>query len=316
MPTAITPDTRPVPAQIAAAIGITADTGTDYQLTDAYGVTYTGAPAHLALVALARRDLSRNLCSAPGVPSAIRAAARLLIDWFTSEHTDPLHAAEFAALPPMRVCELVDYLVVHGNPSALSKVGPEALRAYTGHLLDDDVPSTEHPMPQLVDAAHRSLANPDSRWARLQVTATAPSGAETVAVPMELQASEEIYWQFTAAIPVPVADLNALLLDPDWSIEDYLHDHRELLDQYLTYRDSQTEQPLEIHGRLARPNAAIDAVAAPMKAELFFVGPDRDAALRTAPYGHRALAKHDVGEGDQIFRVSVEFDPDAAHTLA
>ncbi|MDT7784996.1 MAG: hypothetical protein QOF58_3415 [Pseudonocardiales bacterium] len=316
MATPSTPDTRPHPTRIAAAIGINADTGTNYQLTDAYGVTYTGSPAHLALLAIARPDLSRTMCRETGDAPGIRAAARILIDWFTSEHTDPLHAAEFAALPPLRVCELVDYLFRHGNATALHKVGPEALRQYTGHLLDDPVPSTEHPMPQLVDAA-RSLAGPDSRWSRLQITATAPHGADTVAIPMDIQASEDIYWQFTAAIPVPIAELNALLLDPDWFIEDYLQDHRELLDQHLTYRDSQTEQPLEIQGRLARPNTAIDAAdAPPIKADLFFVGADQASALQTAPFGSRGLAAQFAAAGDQIYSVEVEIDAGAARIAA
>jgi hypothetical protein len=32
-------------AQVAAAVGITADTGEGFQLTDSYGITYTGVPA-------------------------------------------------------------------------------------------------------------------------------------------------------------------------------------------------------------------------------------------------------------------------------
>ncbi|SDD55776.1 hypothetical protein [Actinokineospora iranica] len=47
------------PAEIAAALGITA--GADYEFTDAYGVTYRGTSAHVALAALARPDRVRGI---------------------------------------------------------------------------------------------------------------------------------------------------------------------------------------------------------------------------------------------------------------
>jgi hypothetical protein len=45
--------------------------------------------------------------------------------------------AEFAALPPRSVCDMVVYLCLHGAPAALAKVGAESLRYYTEHLLHD-----------------------------------------------------------------------------------------------------------------------------------------------------------------------------------
>ncbi len=113
------------PATIAATVRITAATGADHQFTDTYGVTYTGAPAHLALFALARRDITAGIhTDQPAIASGIRAVASTLIRWFTGPHVDPDHAAEFAVLLPKRVCELVVYLLLHGEAAALSNVGP------------------------------------------------------------------------------------------------------------------------------------------------------------------------------------------------
>lgn len=314
------------PARIGAAVGITADTGAGYQLTDAYGVTYTGAPAHLALSALARRDLTGDIYpEQPAVALGIRATARTLIDWFTSPHVDPQHAAEFAALPPMRVVELVVYLCLHGDADALGKVGPESLRYYTGHLLHDPVPSAAYPMPRLIDQPYRSLDGTDARpRTRLQVTATARDGGDDVAVPMNIEASEDIYWELTVAVPVPVDELNELLMDPDYFAGDYLADNRELIDDYLDYRDSHTEHGIEVTGRLAHPRDLALAeplgptpppAAAPVEVDLFFAGPDRDTALETAPFGSRGLAEQFAAPGDRIFTVGVEVPANAVHPL-
>ncbi|GAB3162132.1 hypothetical protein [Amycolatopsis sp. cg9] len=312
------------PAQVAAAIGVTADTG--YQFTDAYGVTYTGTPAHLALSALARRDLTGEIYpDQPAVAPGIRATALTLIDWITSPYVDPEHAAEFAALPAMRVVELVVYLCLHGDAGALAKVGPESLRYYTSHLLHDPVPSAEYPMPRLIDQPCRSLDGTDARpRTRLQVTATARDGADDVAVPMEIQASEDIYWELTVAIPVSVDELNELLMDPDYFAGEYLADNRELIEDYLDYRDSQTEHGLDVTGRLAHPRdlalaeclgADPQPPAAPVEIELFFAGPNRDAALATAPFGSRGLAELSADPGDQIFAVAVAVSADAARPV-
>ncbi|WNV83126.1 hypothetical protein [Umezawaea sp. Da 62-37] len=243
------------PVQIGAAVGIAATTSPDYQFTDAYGVTYTGTPSHLALSALARRDLTGGIYpDQPAVAPAIRATARTLIDWFTSPHTDPRHAAEFAALPPLRVCELVVYLCLHGDADALNQVVPESLRHYTDHLLHDPVPDHDHPLPRLIDQPYRSLNSTETRLGtRLHITATTPDDAAQVAVPMTVEAGESISWEFTAAIPVPVEDLNGLLLDQDYSLGDYLEDNRELIEAHLDYSDSQNVHGLDITGRLAHP---------------------------------------------------------------
>lgn len=307
------------PVQVGAAVGITADTGADYRFTDAYGVTYTGTAAHLALSALARRDLTGGIYpDQPAVAVGIRATARTLIDWFTSPHTNPRHAAEFAALPPLRVCELVVYLCLHGDADALDKVGPESLRHYTNHLLHDPVPSAQHPLPRLIDQPYQSLdgtgANPRTP---LRVTATAPDGGEEVVVPMRINASEDISWQFTAPIPVPVDELNALLLNRDYFTGEYLSDHLELVDDYLTYRASDTEHGIHITGQLVNPTAtALDtAPAQPTRVELFFAGPDRDAALQTTPFSSRRLAEKAAVTGDRVFTVKAKVDAYDVHTL-
>jgi len=328
MPVATAPGPRLAidPAQVGAAVGITATTGTDYRFTDAYGVTYTGVPAHLALSALARRDLTGAVYpDRPAVALGIRATARILIDWFTSPYADPQHAAEFAALPPMRVCELVVYLCLHGDADALNKVGPESLCFYTDHLLHDPVPSLDYPLPRLIDRPYRSLDGTDANpRTRLQVTATAPDGAEQVAVPMSIEASEDIYWELTVAIPVPVDELNELLLDPDYLAGDYLADNRELIDDHLVYSDSQTRHGLDVTGRLAHPRdialaEPLDSdtapTAAPVEVELFFVGPDRDAALETAPFGSRGLAEQFGGVGDRIFSTGIAVNVATVHAL-
>lgn len=313
MPNAITPDTRPsaIASWLADAINVTDDSSSDYQLTDAYGVTYTGAPAHLALLALARRDLSPSLSADhPNYNKGFRRAAHTLIDWFTSPHTDPQHVAEFAALPPMRVCELVSYLFLRGH-AMLDKVGPESLTHYTDHLLHHQVPDTDHPMPTVVDSSPRSLLSADdSLGVRLQITATASDGADEVAVPMEITASEDIFWEFTAAIPVPVAELNDLLLNLD--IGDYLGGNRDLIEHHLIYRDSHTEQGLHVEARLARQGSAVDITGETVEVDLFFVGADQASALQTAPFGSRGLAAQHAADGDQIFVIEVEINTGAA----
>ncbi|MGW4527803.1 hypothetical protein [Amycolatopsis sp. NPDC004378] len=325
MPLTTVPDPRLDidPAQVGAAVGITAATGAGYRFTDAYGVTYTGTPAHVALSALARRDRTGDIYpDQPAVAPGIRATAATLIDWFTSPHTDPQHAAEFAALPPMRVCELVVYLCLHGDADALSKVGPESLRYYTGHLLHDPVPSAAHPLPRLIDQPYRSLAGTDTQRTRLQVTATARGGADDVAVPMEIEATEDIYWELTVAVPVPVDELNELLMDPDYFAGDYLAENRELIDDHLVYADSQTQQGIDVTGRLAHPRDLAlaepldrDPEPAPVEVDLFFAGPDRDAALATAPFGSRGLAEQFAAPGDLIFTVGIEVAAGAVHAL-
>ncbi|GAA1308992.1 hypothetical protein [Saccharothrix xinjiangensis] len=315
------PDPRPDidPAQVGASVGITAATGADYRFTDAYGVTYTGTAAHLALSALARCDLTSGIYpDQPAVAVGIRAAARTLIDWITSPHTDPEHAAEFAALSPLRVCELVVYLCLHGDADVLCQVGPASLRHYTDHLLHDPVPNAEHPLPRLVDGPHRSLHGPGARpGTRLQVTATAGDEADEVAVPMRIHASEDVHWRFTAAIPVPADRLNELLLNPDYLTGGYLSDNRELIDDYLACVAGDTSEGLHVIGRLADPTAVVldTAPARPTRVNLFFIGPDRDTALETAPFGSRGLAERFAEAGDRIFSVGIEVDPDTVRAL-
>lgn len=318
--TVANPRTDIDPARVGAALGITTDTGTDYSITDAYGVTYTGVAAHVALSALARPDLTGDVYpDQPAVARNLRIIADTLIDWVTSPHADPQHAAEFAALPAMRVCELVVYLCRHGDPGTLNKVGPEALRYYTDHLLHDPWPSAEHPLPQLIDQPYRSLAGSETHpRVPLQVTATAPGGADEVAVPMVIDASEDIHWRVTVAIPVPVDELNELLWDPDYLTGDYLADNRELIDRHLVYRDSRTEQGIQFSGRLASPQATpCEAPAETVLVDLFFVGPDRDTALSTQPFGSRDLAEQATAAGDRIFisRIAINADTDTVLAL-
>jgi hypothetical protein len=96
---------------------------------------------------------------------------------------------------------------------------------------------------------------------------------------------DAIYWQFVAAIPIPVDELNVLLMDPDYGLDDYLSDNRELIDEYLVYRDSQTEDGISVKAVLAKPTTPLTydpALASPVPLELFFVGPDRETALSSA----------------------------------
>jgi hypothetical protein len=302
------------PAELAAAAGITATTGGDYQLRDAYGVTYTGSGAHLTLSALARRDLTKRLYRAdPSARAGVRASARRLLDWFTSPYVDPEHAAAFAALSPMRTCELVAYVASHARGDGLDHVGPESLRYYTGHLLDDPVPSLEHPMPRLIDKPYRSLDGGDNPRHPLQITATAADGGDEVMVTLDIEAHEEISWEFVAAIPIPVGELNELLMDPDYQLDDYLSDNRDLIDEYLVYRDSQTQEGVSVTATLASPRAALTYNQSPEQligVELFFVGPDRDTALTTAPYTSRDQAQQATGGEDRIFTAGVQVDAD------
>lgn len=303
------------PAEPAAAVGITVTADGDYQLRDAYGVTYTGSGAHLTLSALARRDLTTRLYrDDPSARARVQASARRLLDWFTSPYVDPEHADTFAALPPTRVCELVAYLASHGQADALDHVGPESLRYYTHHLLHDPIPSPEHPMPRLIDKPYRSLeGGADNPRHPLRITATTADGGDEVMVKLDISASEEISWEFVASIPIPCDELNELLMDPDWRLDDYVSDNRDLIDEYLIYGDSQTQDGVSVNATLAGPGTPLTYEETPallVGVELYFVGPDRDTALATAPYTSRDQAHQAARGEDRIFTAGVQVDVD------
>lgn len=313
MPIENTSPTTLDPTELAAAVGITATSPT-FEFRDRYGVTYTGSAAHLALSALARRDTTARLYRHdPVARGAVRVTAALLIDWFTSPYVDPDHAAEFAALAPMRVCELVAYLASQRGAN-LVHVGLESLRYYTDHLLHDPVPSHEHPLPRLIDNPYRSLDGTENNPRHpLQVVATAADGEDEVQVKLDIEAQEEISWEFVAAIPIPLAKINTLLMDPDYHLDDYLSDNRDLIDEYLIYRDSQTQDGVSVNATLASPSAALTYDQAPEQRvglTLYFVGLDRDTALTTTPYTRRAQAEQAATREDQIFTTVVEIDAD------
>ncbi len=242
----------------------------------------------------------------------MRTSAALLIDWFTSPYVDPDHAAAFAALPPMRVCELVAYLANQGEAADLGHVGPESLRHHTRHLIHDPVPSHEHPLPRLIDTPYRSLdGGQDNPRHPLQVTATTADGHSEVMVKLDIEAHEEISWDFVAAIPIPVDNLNELLMDPDYHLDDWVSANRELIDEYLIYRDSRTQDGISVNATLASPQAALTYEETPGETvgmDLFFVGPDRDSALGTAPFGSRGLAARFAAAGDRIFTTGIQVD--------
>ncbi|HET6285714.1 MAG TPA: hypothetical protein VFG15_03050 [Amycolatopsis sp.] len=239
-----------LPADIAAAIGITPG-AQEFSFTDDYGVTYSGTPSHVTLAALARRDRIRHICpDVPLVPRRIREIAIILIRWFTSPDTERAHATAFTELSPTRVCELVIYLGTCAAPKTLDKVGPATLHHYTGHLLNDPVPSADHPFPQLADMPYRALAGTESTLgAGLQVTATTPSDSREVEVPVRYEATETIAWSGKTSVAVPVDKLNQLLMDPADSLERYL----TAVAEHLEFTDSETVEGRDITGRLRLP---------------------------------------------------------------
>jgi hypothetical protein len=275
------------------ADAITADEGPGFQLVDRYGVTYTGTPSHLALVALARPDLTPQLYRDDrALQDAVRTAASRIGLWFTCEHVDPDHAAAFAVLTPSRACELVAHVVNRGHESALSEVGPESLRFYTAYLISDAVDDPEARFPNVVDKPRRGLTSVLDDRIPLDITATAPDGADEVYLRLDIEASEEISWDFVAAVPVPIAKLNDLLMDPSWALSSWLDENRELIDDHLDYSMSWTDQGIDTTVRLAEPNARLTYPDLAEPAEpapradvaLYFVGPDRDTAVTTAPF--------------------------------
>jgi hypothetical protein len=293
---------------VAAAVGITATTGADYRLTDTFGITYTGTPAHLALSALARPDLT----SWPDhvdhdTRTSVRRAAHTFIDWFTSPHVDPGHADEFAALTPTRVCELVAYLTGADNPTDLNVVGPQSLHACTEHLLHHSVPNSDRPFPRLTDVARQSLGTVESQH-RLQVTASAGGGTDEVRVMLDIEAGRRIFWEFTASIPIPVAELDVLLRDPDYLLGVYLSDHRELVDRYLTYRNAGSVDGIGVDATLAAPGASPTYTQTPttIPMELFFVGADRNSALSGAAFTRREPAERAAAAGEQVYVAAVD----------
>ncbi|GGM67619.1 hypothetical protein GCM10012275_42730 [Longimycelium tulufanense] len=296
---------------LAAAAGITDTTdGPGYQLRDPYGVTYTGTPGHLVLAALARRDLTPDLYRAHDLTAErVRDSARLLAEWFTCDHIPVTHAAAFAALPPRRVCELVAHVASHSDPHALGCVGPESLPIHTGYLTGAGVNDPHQPYPAVIDHPYRALSGSDEP-PRLDVWAAAPHGVDEVMVPVEIEAHEEISWEFTAPIPVPVDELNALLMDGGpYAIEDYVDEHRFLVDEYLTYTTSRSEDGISVTARLLSPGARLDypdGRPAPVReVTLYFVGPDPTTAAAGPPLLDRAAADATAtSRGHQVFAVA------------
>jgi hypothetical protein len=302
--------------ELADAAGITAGDGPGFTLVDRYGVTYTGTPSHLALVALVRADLTPELYRDDrNLQTAVRSAASRIALWFTCEHVDPDDAAAFATLSPKRVCELVAHVVNRGHDEALSQVGPESLRFYTGYLVSGAVEDPESNFPNVVDKPFRSLSRAFDDRLRLDITATAPDGAGEVLVRMDIEASEAIRWNFVAAVPVPADELNDLLMGPSWSLSSWLDDNRDLIDDHLEYSMSGSDQGIDTDARLAAPNAQLTYPGLAEPAEpapcadvaLYFVGPDRDTAVTRSPFLDRAEATTVADAlGHQVFTTAAD----------
>lgn len=282
------------PHELAAAAGITTTTGPNYQLIDRYGVTYTGTASHLALNVVARADLTPELYrDAPFLQAAVRATARRLALWFTCPYVDEAHAAAFATLTPYRVCELIVHVCNHGHREALSQVGPTSLRFYTAYLLSDAVDDPEQDFPTVVDKPHRMLSPGSDGRLDLNIQATAPDGAHTVDVRMDIDATETFSWSFVADVPVPTNEVNALLWDANSKLSSWLEARIELIDNHLV--ESSVGLPkkgITTSARLAMPGTPLthSALAEPTTPTprtdvvLFFVGPDRDAAVTSRPF--------------------------------
>ncbi|WP_034271086.1 hypothetical protein [Haloechinothrix halophila] len=294
----------------------TAADGRGFQLIDQYGVTYTGKPSHLALAALIRTDLTPQLYRDDRtLQDAVRTAASRIGLWFTCDHVDPGHAAAFAALSPARVCELVAHVVNCGHESALVEVGPESLRFYTAYLISDAVDDPEAHFPNVVDKPRRGLTSVFDDRIPLDITATAPDGADEVRLRLDIEANEEIRWDFVAAVPVPIAKLNDLLMGPSWALSSWLDDNRELIDDHLDYSMSWSDQGIDTDVRLAGPAAQLtypelDEPAEPAPradVALYFVGPDRDTAVTSAPFLDRTEATTVADAlGHQVFTTAAD----------
>lgn len=226
---------RPISARhLADAVHADTAPGEPYTLTDGFGVTYTGTPAHLVLTALRRGDITPDLCGGDtDAAHTVREVAALLTEWFTSEQVDAQHAAAFTAMNPVRVCEIVAYLATHGEHRMLSQVGPESLHHYTEHLTTDALDDPATPLPTLVDSPPnwlRTSVQPD-------ITATTADGTSTVALLVDVDAAENISWSFRTTIEVPVATLHDMLVDPD-ELGTYVEDNRDLIEDELSYSAS------------------------------------------------------------------------------
>ena len=293
----------------AAALGITPES-TEYWFTDQYGLTYRGLASHVTLAALAHSDFTQDLFpDLTGV--SVPKIARIVIAWFTSPDTDPEHAVRFAALSPWQVCELVVYLWRHGHGAALEKVGPQTLHHYTSHLLLDMHKETV-PVPQLVDQPTEPLVPAESNLcSRLQVTVTAANDADEVPVPVRVDATERLSWSVQTAIPLSVEDLTHLLVGGGFSLSQHLDHHPDLIEDFLTYDDADSKGHDIAAWRLStRREHRLDArPIPPVDVTLFFVGPDRDTALATAPFSSGELAEREAGPEDQVFHTTVDVEP-------
>lgn len=261
--------------------------GSTFTIADSFGVTYSGTPAHLVLAALSRTDLTPELGGHDRVAcDAVRDAAGILATWFTSTAVPAEHAAAFTAMTPAQVCAVVAYLAAHGKPGTLREVGPASLPAYTAHLTSDALDDPNATLPTIVDRPRRWLdeAHP------LDITPTTGDGSTTVALKVDVDASEDISWQFRTTIEVSVEDLHDLLAEPG-ALSTYVQDNRDLIDDHLTYEDSMlADQGLEVDITLVGPGSREPDTGSPESAPenlitVYYVGVDAEHARRSGrPY--------------------------------
>lgn len=247
-------DTITLTAQdILAALNVTTgfepdDTVPGLRFTDRHQITYSGVASHIVLAALARKDITPQIGETKETTKRARVAAHFLWSWFLCDQTPPEHAARFETMPVDGVCRMIAHLAVHGQLKVIRQVGPEALPLYTELLLrvaDGDHP--EPPMPTVVDVPPAYLGDPRE----LSMTATAPDNADMVVVVADVEASEDVHWDFTGEFGIPVSDVHALMTG-GLDFGSYLEDNRDLVDGYLDYSTSWTNDGLKVE---ARPRA-------------------------------------------------------------
>lgn len=217
---------------LATAVGLGDDE--NYTFTDESGVAWVGRAAHLVVAAVARPDVTPNL--APNDPRAahhLRGVARVVATWFTCEHTDPEHAAAFAALAPWRVCEIVAHVAEYANLEPLERIGPAGLRRYTSYLLGDFDPNG-YDFPRDVEESTTRLGG----W-RLEITPVTPDGADKVELRIHVEASKVMSWSFVAPLELEATELNDVLMDVGLlsqciEISDYLTSERSVTDDSET----------------------------------------------------------------------------------
>lgn len=279
------------------------------RFTDWYGITYTGAPAHVVLAAFERPDITTLDGFGDKLRTTVREITALLGFWFNNADTPEEHVRVFAGLPAVRVCRVLAYLLNHGIRPVLNYVTRSGLPMLTEHLLeiadlDEDPTRGSFPTMPPIGSEWPGDRRP------FAVTARAADGEDYVTVHARVDASETISWRFRTGVEVPVGLVHDVLTGRD-TLGTYLEQNRDVIEDHLRYEDSQLDEGLYVTAELmdGPPPAGKRDDERPVR--LYYIGTDRENAATGDPFVDRAEAEAALRglDGYRVFTTTVRVRP-------